>query len=120
MSDNRGEKKVTRRGFLKGAVAGAGVAAMAGLAPSRASAATTAVVRKWDHETDVLILGLGGAGAAAAIEAHDAGARVLVLEKQAKATHYSNTRMAGGLFHSPDPYRRSGGAQGLRKGHVQR
>src|SRR3954454_23264006 len=35
----------------------------------------------WDIETDVLIVGSGGAGLVTAIEAHDAGARVLVLEK---------------------------------------
>lgn len=64
---------------------------------------TTPVVEKWDYETDVLIIGLGGAGASAAIEAHDAGAKVLVLEKQAVATHFSNSRMSGGVFHNPDP-----------------
>lgn len=36
---------------------------------------------KWDIETDVLVAGGGGAGLVAAIEAHDAGAQVLVLEK---------------------------------------
>ena len=32
-------------------------------------------------ETDVPVIGYGGAGACAAIAAHDAGAKVLVLEK---------------------------------------
>jgi flavocytochrome c len=36
---------------------------------------------KWDHETEVVVVGYGGAGAAAAIEAHDAGTAVLILEK---------------------------------------
>ncbi len=36
---------------------------------------------KWDYETDVLIVGYGAAGANAAIAAHDAGARALVIEK---------------------------------------
>ncbi len=36
---------------------------------------------KGDYETDVLIVGYGAAGANAAIAAHDAGARVLVIEK---------------------------------------
>ncbi|MBI2350988.1 MAG: FAD-binding protein [Deltaproteobacteria bacterium] len=35
----------------------------------------------WDEETDVVVLGYGGAGAAAAISAHDAGARVVIVEK---------------------------------------
>lgn len=104
MSEKTGEKKVTRRTFLKSAVAGAGVAAVAGLSSERSfAAAPSSIPRKWDYETDVLVLGMGGAGAAAAIEAHDAGAKVLVIEKQPRETHYSNTRMAGGLFHSPDP-----------------
>jgi succinate dehydrogenase/fumarate reductase flavoprotein subunit len=37
--------------------------------------------RKWDKETDVLVLGYGLAGAVAAIEAHDSGAEVIILEK---------------------------------------
>ena len=32
-----------------------------------------------------------------------AGANVVLLEKQPEATHYSNTRMSGGGFHSPSP-----------------
>jgi succinate dehydrogenase/fumarate reductase flavoprotein subunit len=35
----------------------------------------------WDRETDVLVVGFGAAGANAAIAAHDAGARVLIIEK---------------------------------------
>jgi succinate dehydrogenase/fumarate reductase flavoprotein subunit len=36
---------------------------------------------QWDYETDVLIVGYGAAGANAAIAAHDAGARALIIEK---------------------------------------
>ena len=57
----------------------------------------------WDHTADVVIVGFGGAGGCAAIEAHDAGTGVVILEKQPKSRHYSNTRMSGGGFHSPDP-----------------
>jgi succinate dehydrogenase/fumarate reductase flavoprotein subunit len=35
----------------------------------------------WDDEADVVVVGYGYAGAVAAIEAHDAGAEVLLLEK---------------------------------------
>jgi len=90
-----------RREFLKGAVAGTGAAALMGLGATRAVAGE--VPQKWDLETDVLILGFGGAGASAAIEASRAGAKVVILEKQPKETHYSNTRMSGGIFHCPDP-----------------
>jgi succinate dehydrogenase/fumarate reductase flavoprotein subunit len=36
---------------------------------------------KWDYDTEVLIVGYGAAGANAALAAHDAGARVLIMEK---------------------------------------
>ena len=39
--------------------------------------------RKWDDEADVVVVGYSAAGAAAAAEAHDAGADVLLLEKLA-------------------------------------
>lgn len=44
--------------------------------PVRASDVTA-----WDHETDVLVVGFGAAGAAAAIEAGRSGARVTVIER---------------------------------------
>ncbi|HYF16794.1 MAG TPA: FAD-dependent oxidoreductase [Ramlibacter sp.] len=56
-----------------------------------------------EYEADVLVVGLGAAGGCAAVEAHDCGARVIVLERQPKQTHVSNTRMSGGGFHSPMP-----------------
>ncbi|HEX2829236.1 MAG TPA: FAD-binding protein [Burkholderiales bacterium] len=51
----------------------------------------------------MIIIGFGAAGGCAAIEATDAGAGVIILEKQPEASHCSNTRMSGGGFHSPDP-----------------
>src|SRR5437588_9308395 len=36
---------------------------------------------RWDETADVVVVGYGYAGAVAAIEAHDAGANVLVIEK---------------------------------------
>jgi succinate dehydrogenase/fumarate reductase flavoprotein subunit len=54
-----------------------------------------------EQRADVVIIGFGAAGACAAIEAHDAGARVILIEKQPEARHYSNSRMSGGGFHSP-------------------
>jgi succinate dehydrogenase/fumarate reductase flavoprotein subunit len=50
--------------------------------------------RQWDREADVVVIGYGGAGAAAAITAHDAGARVIVLEKGGAGG--GNTRVSGG------------------------
>jgi len=37
-------------------------------------------IKLWDRETDVVVVGLGGAGGCAAIEAADAGAEVIVFE----------------------------------------
>lgn len=54
-----------------------------------------------EYEADVVVVGCGAAGSCAAIEAHDAGATVLILEKQPRDRHYSNTRMSGGGFHCP-------------------
>src|SRR5215472_15934809 len=45
---------------------------------------------------DVIVAGYGGAGASAAMAAHDAGARVLVLEKA--ATGGGSTAESGGSF----------------------
>jgi len=99
--------KLSRRDFLKntGILAGGALFGSTFLAGCAENTANTTPVEEqtWDYEADVVVLGLGGAGAAAAIEAHDNGAKVLVLEKQPEATHYSNTRMSGGVFHNPDP-----------------
>jgi succinate dehydrogenase/fumarate reductase flavoprotein subunit len=51
--------------------------------------------KKWDMEADVVIVGFGGAGAAAAITAHDLGAKVLMLEKAPEGEEGGNTRIAG-------------------------
>jgi succinate dehydrogenase/fumarate reductase flavoprotein subunit len=58
---------------------------------------------KWDREADVVVVGFGGAGAAAAITAHDLGARVLLLEKAPQGEEGGNTRIAGqGYLHVND------------------
>jgi succinate dehydrogenase/fumarate reductase flavoprotein subunit len=58
---------------------------------------------RWTEEVDVVVVGYGGAGAVTAIAAHDAGAKVIILEKQpedttTEARHTPNTRMCGGAF----------------------
>src|SRR3954468_18766275 len=50
-------------------------------------------------DADVLVVGFGPAGAAAAIAAHDAGARVLVLEK--RAIGGGNAVVSGGFLFEP-------------------
>ncbi len=53
----------------------------------------------WDEQTDVLIVGSGVAGLSAAIEARQAGADVIVLEKM-KVTG-GNTRISDGGLAAP-------------------
>lgn len=50
----------------------------------------------WHKEADVLVIGYGGAGASAAIAAHDAGAKVIVLEKNPEGG--GNTQYSGGTI----------------------
>ncbi len=54
---------------------------------------------KWTYEADVVVAGYGGAGACAAIAAHDAGAKVIILEKAPVAG--GNTGVAGGSLNLP-------------------
>jgi succinate dehydrogenase/fumarate reductase flavoprotein subunit len=58
---------------------------------------------KWERETEVLIVGTGFAGLAAAIEAYDAGASVIILEKE--STSGGNSIIAGGGVNAVDPQR---------------
>jgi succinate dehydrogenase/fumarate reductase flavoprotein subunit len=49
----------------------------------------------WDVEADVVVVGFGAAGVAAAVTAHDLGAKVVILEKAPEGEHGGNTRVAG-------------------------
>ena len=57
----------------------------------------SADVTSWDLETDVVVVGLGCAGASAAVEAAEAGAEVMVLE--AAATGGGTSAMSGGIIY---------------------
>ena len=83
-------EEVSRRSFLKGsalaAAGAAGAAALAGCANNDAALSETGstpewMPETWDYETDVLVIGYGGAGLWAGITAFDEGAQVLYLEK---------------------------------------
>jgi urocanate reductase len=68
---------LSRRSFLsKGAAAGVGAAALTGAAATEAKAEI-----KWDHTADVVIIGAGVAGLAAAITARDHSASVIAVEE---------------------------------------
>lgn len=88
------EASLSRRSFVTGAAATGvlgGMAACAGTAMAQGAAADDIT---WDKEADVVVIGFGGAGAASAISAHDAGADVLVLEKSVRGG--GNTAVSGG------------------------
>ena len=54
----------------------------------------------WDATVDFVIAGSGGGGMVAALAGHEAGAEVLVLEKQARLG--GSTCMSGGIFWIPN------------------
>ncbi len=89
-------KAMTRRNFLKtsGAVAAAGVAAGT-LTMNPWSAEAAPMPKKWQETFDVVVIGSGFAGLAAAYEAKKAGASVVVLEKM--MTPGGNSIINGGV-----------------------
>jgi len=50
---------------------------------------------QWDVEADVVVVGFGAAGMAAAVTAHDLGCEVVILEKAPEGQEGGNTRVAG-------------------------
>lgn len=72
-------KKISRRNFVKLTAAGVGTAALFhGLDPRDAFAK---LPQKWDAEADIIAVGAGGAGWAAAVQATAQGKSVIILEK---------------------------------------
>lgn len=116
-------KQTSRRGFLKAAATGVGGSALAALAVANIPGAEVkgdgadnpsakagglakpippiSAPHKWDAAADVIIAGGGGAGLAAAVTAAQAGAKVIVLEKNAFAGGDASFAMLyGGLVPS--------------------
>src|SRR5437764_8610306 len=54
----------------------------------------------WDIEADVVVIGSGAAGLTAALAAHDAGAKVVVVEKASKVG--GTTAVSGGVVWVPN------------------
>ena len=99
---------LSRRNFLKGAAIGASSAALLSLAGcsnddtgSSASAApgeeASGGTPEWTHEADVVVVGGGAVGVAAAIRAKDQGASVIIVEANYAAGGHALT--SGGHVH---------------------
>lgn len=73
------------------------------------SASEQATGQTVEYDTDVLVIGGGGAGLAAAVTAHQADASVIVLEKMPRLG--GNTILSGGAYNAVDPGRQE--AQGI-------
>ncbi|MBA4392807.1 MAG: flavocytochrome c, partial [Desulfobacca sp.] len=90
-----------RRNFLK---AGVAVAAATGLAlnlgKGEAEGATRKLPAKWDEEIEVVVIGSGFSGLAAAAEAAGKGAKTVILEKM--PTYGGNSIINGGVYASWD------------------
>ncbi|PKN53184.1 MAG: flavocytochrome c [Deltaproteobacteria bacterium HGW-Deltaproteobacteria-13] len=102
--DDQTDKRLSRRNFLKTAGSAAAVAGLAaggiGISSTNAQAVGDALPKKWDETYDVVIVGSGFAGLAAAIEAKNAGAKdVVVLDKM--PVHGGNSIINGGDFCAP-------------------
>ncbi|MBP8626072.1 MAG: flavocytochrome c [Syntrophorhabdaceae bacterium] len=97
--DSEKSKDMSRRDFFK-STAGAAVATGAVLGGigliSHDAAAREEIPKKWDESYDVVIIGSGFAGLAAAIEAKNAGANVIIIEKM--PMHGGNSIINGGDF----------------------
>jgi flavocytochrome c len=94
--EEKKSQKLTRRNFLKnagGAVAAASI--VSGLSLSASNAEATLLPKKWDETYDVVVIGSGFAGLAAAYEAKKAGASVVILEKM--RTPGGNSIINGGV-----------------------
>lgn len=97
---------LSRRSFLAGAgLLGAGAAAglLGCSAGSTVEASVDYLPESWDYETDVVIVGYGGAGAAAAITmANEELGDFIVIEAAPEDGKGGNTRVSGNIVMIPD------------------
>jgi 3-oxosteroid 1-dehydrogenase len=90
--------RLSRRDFL--VAAGSGPLLTAATVAFQESTAHAQL--RWDHETDVVVVGTGAAAASAALFAHEGGARVLMIEKAAVLG--GTSRKSGGGYWIPNNY----------------
>src|SRR4030042_2835263 len=94
-------KDLSRRDFIRKTAVGIGATVMVGLSAETAGSKDIALPHKWDKESDVLIVGTGFAGLASAITSHDAGAKVLILEKAPEEYEGGNSKVSGNMWWTP-------------------
>lgn len=100
------KKEVSRREFLKGAAFTAAAAATAGLLQGCSNTSssgepqeyTYADTISWNGKYDVVVIGIGAAGATAGIAAADEGAKVLIIDKAPRNEAGGNSRVCHQLF----------------------
>ena len=88
-----------RRSILRMAGAGTALAAAAGFARAESSDGV-----KWDETHEVVVIGSGGAGMAAAVKAAQTGAKDIVVFEKLAFTG-GNTLIAQGFMNAADPVR---------------
>lgn len=98
-SDRQSRSRVSRRAFIAAAGGGAPLAASAAAAVLLSDTQAHAAGR-WRHEVDVVVVGTGAAGCAAALFARQEGASVLMLEKA--ASFGGTTALSGGIYWIPN------------------
>ena len=92
---------MNRRHLLGSAAAGAALIGAGRTAEARPLCSM--LPARWDETYDVVVVGCGGAGMAAAIKAADQGAKVVILERLAFPG--GNTQLAQGQMNAADPVR---------------
>lgn len=97
---------VSRRSLIKGSALlalGAAATGLMGCSSEPKAEAVPGVPESWDIETDILVLGCGGAGLAAAITARmESDLDVIVVEAAPAEEAGGNTRVSGNTFILPD------------------
>lgn len=90
-------REISRRSLIKASVVGAAAAGAATV-----SGAASAAEKGRTETYDVIVIGCGCAGMAAAIEAKNAGAKVCILDKMTRPS--GNTIFSGGIINAAGTY----------------
>lgn len=114
----------SRRDFLKTAAIAGTMTALGGALSScqgqpQGNSSPSTLPEKWDFETEVLVVGSGLAGLSTALAAQEAGAKVLVIEKNDEAHEGGNSKVSANLLFIPGS-KENGVAyfKGMNEGHM--